>query len=252
MPKIKGVCRNIDGCTKAQSKEEQEVEKSNFFCSECGKPLKEIKESQGNPGRFNWKRIMIIAIPILAIGGVVYGIYEWMNRDLDPNNDELWPPTDTIIQNRDSIPLNDSINASVDTLTNNGSANGLNNQTILNVNIYNGKDTVLVKDTILVTDTVLVDVGQKTQSSKTLRLSYGTYTGDIKNGYPHGQGTLKYTQRRQINRYDPKKRFAEPGQYVKGQFINGFVSNGMLYDKNGEPLENILVGVDAGGTYDSK
>lgn len=44
MAKIKGVCKNIDDCSKAEKREIQDLEKSaSFVCEECGKPLTEIK-----------------------------------------------------------------------------------------------------------------------------------------------------------------------------------------------------------------
>ncbi|MGN1173577.1 MAG: hypothetical protein ACI4SO_07300, partial [Muribaculaceae bacterium] len=46
-----------------------------------------------------------------------------------------------------------------------------------------------------------------------ISLSYGNYNGGIKGGYPHGQGTLYYTSSRVINKYDPKGRTANAGDY---------------------------------------
>ena len=82
------------------------------------------------------------------------------------------------------------------------------------------------------------------------QLSYGYYTGDIKDGYPHGQGRLTYTVERQINKYDMKKRTAKVGQYVIGEFQRGFFIQGRLYAADGELLESIMIGTAPGDTYE--
>ena len=82
------------------------------------------------------------------------------------------------------------------------------------------------------------------------QLSYGYYTGDIKDGYPHGQGRLTYTVERQINKYDMKKRTAKVGQYVIGEFQRGFFMQGRLYSADGELLESIMIGTAPGDTYE--
>lgn len=82
------------------------------------------------------------------------------------------------------------------------------------------------------------------------QLSYGYYTGDIKDGYPHGQGRLTYTVERQINKYDMKKRTAKAGQYVIGEFQRGFFIQGRLYAADGELLESIMIGTAPGDSYE--
>jgi len=82
-------------------------------------------------------------------------------------------------------------------------------------------------------------------------LSYGKYTGEVKNGYPNGQGRLVYTKARQINRNDPKGRMANPGDVVQGTFVNGFFTIGKHFDSAGNFIENINVGV-VDGQYESK
>jgi len=88
-------------------------------------------------------------------------------------------------------------------------------------------------------------------STGSLKLSYGTYTGRIENGYPNGQGRLVYSTSRQINRNDPKGRTANPGDAVQGTFVNGFFTIGKHFDASGNLIENINVGV-VDGQYESK
>ncbi len=73
MAKLKGICKNIDGCDLAADKVEQEAEKSNFVCSECGKPLTQVGKVVGggkgpNGGGPN-KMLLIIIVAVVLIGG---------------------------------------------------------------------------------------------------------------------------------------------------------------------------------------
>lgn len=62
-----------------------------------------------------------------------------------------------------------------------------------------------------------------------LRLSYGIYSGEILNGYPDGNGSLVYTERRVINRLD-KRNVAEVGDSIAGCFVRGFAESYRWYD----------------------
>ena len=90
-----------------------------------------------------------------------------------------------------------------------------------------------------------------TPTSGTLKLSYGTYTGQIKGGYPNGQGRLVYSRSRQINKFDSKGRTANAGDVVQGTFKNGFFTVGKHFDSAGNMIESINVGV-AEDAYDQK
>ena len=91
-----------------------------------------------------------------------------------------------------------------------------------------------------------------TSDNGTLRLSYGTYTGATKDGYPHGQGRLTYSTTRQIHRNDMKGRKANAGDYVIGEFFNGFVVYGKHYDSAGNLLQSLNFGVGSESSYESK
>lgn len=116
-------------------------------------------------------------------------------------------------------------------------------------------ETVIEKEVIPVSKTKTTTTTQTTKattSSGTLRLSYGTYTGATKRGYPHGQGRLTYSTTRQINRNDVKGRTANAGDYVIGEFYNGFVVYGKHYDAEGNLLGSLNFGVGAEDSYDAK
>lgn len=88
--------------------------------------------------------------------------------------------------------------------------------------------------------------------SGTLKLSYGTYTGQIENGYPNGQGRLVYNKSRQISKYDSKGRTAQAGESVQGNFKNGFLTIGKHYDASGNLIESLNIGSPVEGVFESK
>jgi hypothetical protein len=134
------------------------------------------------------------------------------------------------------------------------------------------QDTVVVTDTVVLHDTIMENntittseristktIVNTTSTQKneglgkgTIRFSYGTYTGATKDGFPHGQGRLVYSTIRQINRNDTKGRKANSGDYVIGEFYNGFVVYGKHYDSEGNLLESLNFGVGSESSYESK
>ncbi len=78
--------------------------------------------------------------------------------------------------------------------------------------------------------------------AKTLKFDYGTYKGETVNGLRDGQGVMTFTKRYLISPKDLKKRYAEPGDYVSGTWVEGNIVNGKLFDKNGEQIETLLIG----------
>ena len=72
MALVKGICKNFGECDLADSKEVQEVDKTNFVCEECGKPLHPVEGSSKPSGKIgkrpNWKLIGLIAGAVAAIG----------------------------------------------------------------------------------------------------------------------------------------------------------------------------------------
>ena len=81
-----------------------------------------------------------------------------------------------------------------------------------------------------------------TPSSGTVSVSGGTYTGELKNGKPHGMGTLKYNTHTLISKRDSKNRYAEAGEYITGEFYEGELVSGKLFDKNGDQREALNIG----------
>lgn len=67
MAKIKGLCHN-DDCDLAAEGVIQEVEKSNFVCEECGKPLIPFGNTSTKP-KNGWQKNVAIGVAALAVLG---------------------------------------------------------------------------------------------------------------------------------------------------------------------------------------
>lgn len=107
MAKLKGICKNIDGCDLAADKVEQEAEKSNFVCSECGKPLTQVggKVKTGGGDGPNKMPIIIIIAALILIGG---GAGAWFGGLFDGSSEpepQATEPIDTIVVAVDSAKV---------------------------------------------------------------------------------------------------------------------------------------------------
>ena len=88
----------------------------------------------------------------------------------------------------------------------------------------------------------VVDNGGGGGGSGTVPVTGGSYTGELKNGQPHGMGTIRYNSHTLIDSRDPKNRYAEAGHYITGEFYNGRLVQGKWFDKNNNQLETIILG----------
>ena len=221
MAKKKGICRNYDNCDLADNKEIQEVEATEFVCAECGKPLYELEKTGIKPR--NGSKLWLLILCTVVVCGLVLGVV-------------------FIIKNRKAT------------------SDQVENTAVEIVDKDNGKDSTKQDDEAGDNSITEKPVNEKTEPEQTknlssdnmLTLSYGKYKGDIKNGYPHGSGRLTYTKARQINKFDSKARKAEAGDYVDGEFFNGFFISGYHYNSKNELIERITIGVGPEDSFESK
>lgn len=89
MALVKGICKNFGECDLADNKEVQEVEKTNFVCEECGKPLHPVEGKPTSPGGggggkgISGKLIGIIAVAVILLGGGGFGIWKLLDKPKD-------------------------------------------------------------------------------------------------------------------------------------------------------------------------
>lgn len=232
MAKIQGVCHNYDGCDKAAGKIVQEAEKSNFVCEECGKPLYPIKKGPKPTG--NGKRIAIlIAIfggAALVIGGIVYGIVFGVQKSRENAELELIEAA-----RQDSIRAAEAAEAarldSIKALEEAAEAARLAEEAAA------AAEQVRL-DSIKAAEEAAKSVKKVSKGS----LDYGKWSGAWKNGQPNGTGTMTYTKERLIDSRDPKKRVAQPGDYIIGEFSNGRLVQGKWFDASNNVKGSIIIG----------
>lgn len=222
MAKRIGHCINVE-CDGYKQDVEVEVGEE-FVCPLCHQALKEGGKGKGKGGNNggnkggNGKKIAIIAAAVVALGGAIAGVMSIGGSD----KEEVTPP--------DSIPpvehiLKDSISIM---------QNGDTLRIVIDMNTGEevDRDTLKKKE-----ETTKPEPGPKPEPKPepkpqpgpgTLNLGYATYKGDIKNGKPHGFGTLTYKKAHQIV---PSKDFeAQPGDRFEGEFRDGrIVSMGTWY-----------------------
>ena len=210
MAKIKGVCHNYEGCDMASEKVVQEVEKSNFVCQECGKPLYPVKQ-QPQPWWKKHQRELTLGAGVLIIGGGITGGILAFSGDKEEPAKELAKVDTTQV---DTTKVDTIVTPPQKPEPGDGSdgkpASGRDG------NPGGGRDGN-------------PGVGPAPSTSK--NLGYGKYEGAMKNGQPHGTGTIYYTTRHQV--VPSKDIYAESGDYVDGSFRDGKLVSGQLHRKDG-------------------
>ena len=210
MAKIKGVCHNYEGCDMASEKVVQEVEKSNFVCQECGKPLYPVKQ-QPQPWWKKHQRELTLGAGVLIIGGGITGGILAFSGDKEEPAKELAKVDTTQV---DTTKVDTIVTPPQKPEPGDGSdgkpASGRDG------NPGGGRDGN-------------PGVGPAPSTSK--NLGYGKYEGKMENGQPHGNGTIYYTTRHQV--VPSKDIYAESGDYVTGSFRDGKLMSGQLHRKDG-------------------
>lgn len=194
MAKKVGTCVNID-CD--NYKQEVEVEPGGEFeCPICHQPLRE-KATGPAPDPDPRMRILLIVAAVLVLGGGGYGLYSYLNGDKEP---------ETVVEQPKPVAPETP------------------------------EDTATVapeEPKVVTPEPKRVDPKPATPQTGrgTVDLGYGTYTGDLKNGKPHGYGTITYKKEQKIV---PSKDFvAQPGDTFEGEFRDGRISGLGYWNHNG-------------------
>lgn len=69
-----------------------------------------------------------------------------------------------------------------------------------------------------------------------------TFSGNLRNGYPHGTGTMTFMVKRRIDMHDEKGRMAVSGDYIIGEWDKGHLIQGRWYDSSNNLKETIILG----------
>lgn len=231
----KGICPNREICEKAQNKEIQERDLLDFVCEECGHELEEYHEpvKKKRPVAL-YAAIGVVAVVVIAV--VIYLLCA-------PKSEVVYP--ETLVAETDSteIVTSDTVAAVTETVAD---------------TVESTVDTTHVAvDTVAVVAPIeeLPVVEEKKAPAPTHsaapksqvttpsnhNLGYATWTGGMRNGNPHGNGTMTYTQSRTIDSRDSKNRVAQSGEYVIGEWDNGHLVQGRWFKRDGSK-EVIIIG----------
>ena len=206
MAKIKGVCHNYEGCDMASEKVVQEVEKSNFVCQECGKPLYPVKQPPQPWWKKHQRELTLGAGVLIISGGITGGILAFGGDKEEPAKEPATVQTDQVDTTK------------VDTVAQPDGGGGVKQPDGGGgVNQPGGGG--------------VKQPGGSPAPSTSKNLGYGKYEGAMKNGQPHGNGIIYYTTRHQV--VPSKDIYAESGDYVTGSFRDGKLVSGQLHRKDG-------------------
>lgn len=210
-----GMCLN-EKCEKAKSKEIQRLSaRKDFVCEECGSPLREVPNSTGG-GKKKWIYIAC-AIGVIAIAVIIFILANLSNKEteIEVNTPQVTeqPVDSTAVDsskiNQDSIAVDTPAVKVTPTPDNGKTDTGKDAKT-------GGTEVEKPKP-----------VTNSSATHGTVNLGYGSYTGDLKNGKPHGYGKITYTQRHKIA--SSQSYVAEPGDTFEGDFRDGIPSGGTGY-----------------------
>ena len=215
MAKIKGMCRNEDCemCDKIQ-----EVEKSNFKCEKCGKDLipfgNKTSESSDGP---NKKLIGIIAgvVVLLAIIGGIIAFSGSSEETPSPM------PVPEVKENTDSIKAAQ--------------------EAAEQQRIKDSLDAVAVKkqEAEKKAESAQDETKPTKPASGSKNLGYATFKGSWPNDV---NGRMVFTSSHVIDSKDPKKRVAEAGDYVIGEWADGHLVQGIWYGSDNQVKGSVIIG----------
>lgn len=219
MAKIKGICRNED-CEMCD--QIQEAEKSNFKCEKCGKDLIPFGNKTSEPGGGpNTKLIGIIVgvVILLAIIGCIIAFSGGSEEKPTP------APVPEVKENTDSIKAAQ--------------------EAAEQQRIKDSLDAVAAAEAAKKQEaekkTEPVPAAQKPvkPASGSKNLGYATFKGSWPNDV---NGRMVFTSSHVIDSKDPKKRVAEAGDYVIGEWADGHLVQGIWYGSDNQVKGSVIIG----------
>ena len=211
-----GICLN-DNCEKCKSKEVQEIPaRKDFVCAECGKPLRECPPPKKGG---NGKLIGIIAgvvVLLAVIGGIIA---------MSGSGEETPKQKPVTVAPVDS----DSIKAAQ------MAAENLR----LKDSLAAVEAAKAEKKEAPVKEVQPAPAPKPTPASGSKNLGYATFKGTWPNDV---NGRMVFSSSHVIDSKDPKKRVAEAGDYVIGEWADGHLVQGIWYGADNQVKGSVIIG----------
>ena len=213
-----GICLN-DNCEKCKSKEVQEIPaRKEFVCPECGKPLRECPPPKKGG---NTKLIGIIAgvVVLLAIiGGIIAFSGDSEDKPAPASVPEVTENTDSIKAAQEAAEqqrIKDSLDAVA------------------------AAEAAKKQEAEKKTKPVPAAQKPAKPASGSKNLGYATFKGSWPNDV---NGRMVFSSSHIIDSKDPKKRVAEAGDYVIGEWADGHLVQGIWYGADNNVKGSIIIG----------
>jgi len=217
MAKIKGMCRNED-CEMCD--QIQEAEKSNFKCEKCGKDLIPFGNKTSEPGGGPNKKLIGIIAGAVALLAIIGGIITFSGSGEETPKQE---PVAVAPVDSDSIKA-----AQME------AENQRLKDSLAAVEAANAKkqETPAAKPSA-------TPATPKPAASGSKNLGYATFKGSWPNDV---NGRMIFTSSHVIDSKDPKKRVAEAGDYVIGEWADGHLVQGIWYGSDNQVKGSVIIG----------
>ena len=213
-----GICLN-DNCEKCKSKEVQEIPaRKEFVCPECGKPLRECPPPKKGG---NTKLIGIIAgvVVLLAIiGGIITFSGDSEDKPAPASVPEVTENTDSIKAAQEAAEqqrIKDSLDAVA------------------------AAEAAKKQEAEKKTEPAPAAQKPAKPASGSKNLGYATFKGSWPNDV---NGRMIFTSSHVIDSKDPKKRVAEAGDYVIGEWADGHLVQGIWYGSDNQVKGSVIIG----------
>jgi hypothetical protein len=259
----KGQCINFGNCKKADGREVIEVNLGDdFICPGCEEGLIEVRQKEGFP--LKWILTGAGVLIVLAGAFIAYRFAggdkpdketeQVIDRPIAPDGITLdktslsFEKAGETAQITATVLPDDAKDKSVVWKSSNEAAAKVDGGLVTAVDAGSAVISAQTGNGLSANCEVKVTVkeqsdGQsKSGNDSKISVSGGVYTGQTKNGQPHGMGTIRYGSRTLIDSRDAKKRYAEAEQYISGEFYNGRLVQGKLFDKENNQIETIVLG----------
>ncbi len=257
----KGHCINVgvDGCPLAKEHKIIEVGiGEEFVCPECGGTLVEETVRKGVPG-WIWA---VLAVVVLG-GAAAYFAFGYSKSEPVEQTEQTEPetgadPADTVVYvsaittDKEAYSLTEGKEIAIGVSVEPSNASptlawSCSDETVATVangtvkGVKAGQATVTVRNNDgKASASVEITVAKAVE--RPAGPTCGTFSGRLKNGYPHGTGTLTFKVGRRIDSHDQQNRMAQPGDYLIGEWDNGHLIQARWYDASNNLKETIVLG----------